>query len=142
MKNSYLIDTNVLSETRKKKPNYKVINWLENSEQIDFFISVLTIGELQKGIEKGKKLNFDVRKLEKWLSMTIIPWFSEKTINIDISISKKWAKIITNNRTLPLIDSLLASTAIVNNLTLATRNTKDFKDIKELKLFNPWEYAI
>lgn len=133
----YLLDTNVISETIRKAPNPKVIDWLSHIDSMKFSLSVLTSGEIRKGAEKlldqSKK-----QKIVQWLEIDLTERFYGRIIPIDIHVADKWGYICSFT-TLPAIDSLIAASAIVYNLKLVTRNTKDFIGIQGLEIINPWE---
>jgi predicted nucleic acid-binding protein len=123
---SYLLDTNILSETLKKKPSSAVIKWLKTVPSEELFISVLTFGEIRKGIEKldkGKHKN----QLILWLEHELPKWFADRILPITKEVADRWGYLTgKTSRTLPAIDGLLAATALVYNLKMVTRNTKDF----------------
>jgi predicted nucleic acid-binding protein len=133
-----LIDTNAISEATKICPDPQVIKFL-NSLPIDsIFISTLSLGEIVKGIEKtqGDKK----KKLSAWFNK-VCSWFDGRIIDVDKNIMVEWGKLVANhNRTLPVIDSILAATCLNRNLVLVTGNTKDFEDIDKLPIINPWDY--
>jgi predicted nucleic acid-binding protein len=133
----YLLDTCVLSESRKKSADANVRKWLLSIPNESMLISVLSIGEIRNGIER---LADDKRKeqLILWLEHELAAWFEDRILPLDCDILNCWGKLCTGYRTLPAIDSLLAATAIQRRLALATRNVKDFQDIKELQIVNPW----
>lgn len=141
---SYLLDTCILSKLRKisKYPDPKLQAWASNYSQLQFFLSVVTIGEIQQGISKIENTK-EARILENWLLAEIMPHFKERILSIDIAVSTKWGELMGSyskkGKTLPAIDALIASTAVVHNLILVTENIKDFSVISELKLFSPWE---
>jgi predicted nucleic acid-binding protein len=132
----YLLDTNIISETIKKSPNEKVLNWLASININKLTLSVLTLGEIRKGVEK---LNDQAKKQKiiNWLEIELVESFYGRIINIDALVADKWGYLcsITN---IPAIDALIAASAIVHNLKLVTRNTKDFKEISGLEIINPW----
>ncbi len=135
----YLLDTNIISEIRKKKAEPKVLEWIDSISSENLYTSVLTIGEIKNGIERVK----DTKKknqLTLWLDQELRPWFGENILAIDIEIAEKWGQISTGP-TLPAIDSLIAATALAKNLILVTRNSKDFA-IPGLKLLNPFTDLI
>ena len=133
----YLLDTNVLSELLKKKPEPKVSSWLRDADQESLYLSVLTVGELRKGIEKmdhGSRKT----KLIQFLEKDIPIQFEERILPIDLKVAEAWGLLEAQaNRPLPTVDAFLAATAITHNLTLVTRNTQDFL-VSRLKLLNPW----
>lgn len=134
----YLLDTNIISEAIKKSPNKKVIDWLSTLDSQKLFLSVLTLGEIRKGIEKledqAKK-----QKIIQWLEIELIEKFRDRIIMIDPIISDKWGYLTSLNN-MPAIDALIAASAIVFNYKLVTRNVKDFRGITGLEIINPWEY--
>jgi predicted nucleic acid-binding protein len=133
-----LIDTNVISEYGKKKPEPKIVQFLHELPEESLFISVATIGEIIKGIEKTDDIP-KKKRLSAWF-MQIRTWFEGHIIPIDEDIMTEWGKLVANhNRTLPAMDSFLAATCLNRRLTLITRNKKDFSDINGLSIVNPWE---
>lgn len=134
---SYLIDTNVISELIKIKPDKKVINWFETVPDRELYLSVLTIGEIRKGLVK---VNNDAKRetIRAWLDYELITWFSDRILPIDQHVANKWGLLQAQvNKTLPAIDSLIAATALHSDLIIVTRNTKDF-DIISLETINPF----
>ena len=135
---SYLLDTNIISETVKTKPNASLINWLEKVPTEDLFVSVLTIGEIRKGVEllsNTKKKS----ELIVWLENDLRNWFGGRILSVDASAADKWGFILANSsKSFSAIDALIAATALTQNLKLVTRNTKDFADVKDLELINPF----
>jgi len=137
----YLLDTCIISEAIKRKPSSKVIKWIKQEEEGNFFISVLTIGELHKGIEK---LDKSARKeeLHNWVENDLKERFCNRIINIDMQVAMVWGEIqgMTERagKPIPAIDSLIAATGITHHLTVVTRNTSDMKESGAV-LLNPWE---
>ena len=133
---TYLVDANVLSEPTKPAPSSKVIDWLSANER-NLVVDSIILGELCIGIlalAPGRKR----RQLEQWfdaLMQTIecLPW--------DATISRRWAKLVVDlkqkGKTMPLLDGMIAATALHHDLTIATRNTRDFKKAG-LKVFDPF----
>lgn len=137
MQTQYLLDANVLSETRKKKPDERALSFLSSVESSSLYISVLTIGELRKGIALKKRTDPDsARKLSAWVD-GLESGFSERILAIDSVIASLWGEW-SARRSRPVIDTLLAATAAAHGLTFVTRNTSDVRDLK-VKLFNPWD---
>lgn len=132
---NYLIDTNIISEAAKKKPNKGAMQWLQSVSSSSLFISVLTLGEIKKGIEMLSDHN---RKIEllTWLDFELKPWFDGNILPIDAEVAEKWGYISASFK-VPAIDGLIAATALVNNLILVTRNIKDF-NIPGLEVINPF----
>jgi predicted nucleic acid-binding protein len=133
---TYLVDANVLSEPTKPAPSSKVVDWLSANER-NFVVDSIILGELCIGVlalAPGRKR----RQLEQWfdaLMQTIecLPW--------DATISRRWAKLVVDLRqkgkTMPLLDGMIAATALQHDLTIATRNTGDFRKAG-LKVFDPF----
>jgi predicted nucleic acid-binding protein len=133
---TYLVDANVLSEPTKPAPVSKVIDWLSVNER-DLVVDSIILGELCIGIlalAPGRKR----RQLEQWFSALMqtiecLPW--------DAAISRRWAKLVVDlkqkGRAMPLLDGMMAATALQHDLTIATRNTRDFKQAG-LRVFDPF----
>ncbi|HKK99056.1 MAG TPA: type II toxin-antitoxin system VapC family toxin [Desulfotignum sp.] len=138
---NYLLDTCVISELIKKEPNPKVVKWISDIEETNLFISVLTIGELHKGIEKLSESR-KKDKLLKWIAYDMTKRFQNKIIDFDLHTAVIWGKIQAKSemsgQKLPAIDSLIAATGISHDLIIVTRNTTDMKS-SGVELFNPWE---
>lgn len=135
---SYLLDTNVISEMLKLQPNPNVKKWLEAIPSDALFISVLTLGEIRKGIEK---LTHEPRKnqLIIWLEHELPIWFETRILAITSEVADRWGYLTaTIQRTLPVVDSLLAATCLTHNLKIVTRNIKDF-ELSSLEVINPFE---
>ena len=136
----YMLDTNVISELQKSNCNQNVRLFAQEIHWEDLYLSVITIGELCYGVEKlpaGKKKH----ELSVWLYTKLPEWFNRRIIEIDTEVIIEWGKIrARTERQIPVADSLIAATAITNNIFLVTRNTKDFDDIEGINLLNPWEF--
>jgi toxin FitB len=138
----FLIDTNVLSEyNRSVGPNPGVKHWPEATDHQSQYVSVITLAEIQKGIEllvEGKR-RF---QLQQSLEQDLEAWFSGRILPIDRQVASRWASLVAEGtrtgRTLPTVDSLIAATALSHALTIVTRNARDFEGIGTT-LFNPWE---
>ncbi len=136
----YLLDTNVISELVAKQPVAQVVTWIDNIDDTQAYLSVITIGEIKKGIEK---LPDSARKerLREWLSDELIVRFSQRILAIDFNVMLNWGNLVAmlemKGRKLPAMDSLIAAVAIHGQLTLATRNVNDFRDTG-VTLINPW----
>lgn len=137
----FLLDTCVISEIIRQKPSRKVVEWIKKEDENNFFISVLTLGELHKGIEK---LPESKRKeeLHNWVENDLKERFLNRIIDIDLQVAMMWGKIqgMTERigRPMPAIDSLIAATGITHHFTVVTRNTSDMKE-SGVALLNPWE---
>jgi len=137
----YLLDTCLISELVKKSPNASVLAWLDRQDEDQLYLSALTIGELQKGISKLA----DARKKEElqiWLSSDLVSRFERRILNIDTEVAVRWVELIgeaeRRGKRLPVIDSLIAATAAVHNLTVVTRNTGDLEECA-VRVLNPWK---
>lgn len=130
----YLLDTNVLSELRRGFPAPS--DWIGATPSSQRFISVVSLGEIMKGIEQIRSREQDFTQLlSQWLAM-LQSEYAERTMPIDTDVALEWGRIAAG-RSRGAPDALIAATAIVHDLTLVTRNVKDFQDLP-LKLFNPW----
>jgi predicted nucleic acid-binding protein len=127
-----------LSELSRKTPNENVAAFINALPKNDLYISVVTLGEIIKGIEKTS----DVSKKERlagWYGKIRL-LFDERIIDISEGIITVWGKLVGScKRTLPVLDSLIAATCIHNNCTLLTRNEKDFYDLANVTIKNPWK---
>lgn len=135
---SYLLDTNVISELKRPKPNGRVIDWFATVTKESLYLSVLTLGEIRKGIDK---LPDGQRRLtlSGWLVQELPSWFGPRILAIDTDVADCWGRLQAQaNRPLPAIDSLLAATALHHNLCLVTRNISDF-DYPNLTVLNLWQ---
>lgn len=134
---SYLLDTNIISETVRRNPNKTVISWLDQIPSDGLFVSVLTLGEIRKGIEALS----DRRRREKlrlWLEHDLPAWFEGRVIPVDLAVADRWGRLLAEvGRPVPTIDSLLAATALHHELRLVTRNAGDF-DYPGLEVINPF----
>ncbi len=134
---SYLIDTNVLSELRRKSRDPGVVAWFSQRPPTTLHLSVLTLGEIRKGIEG---VGDEVRKqtLIDWLETDLPTFFTGRILDVNGAVADRWGRLVAAaGRPLPTIDSLLASTALEHDLVLVTRNTKDFAGLP-VEVFNPW----
>lgn len=137
---SYLIDTNVLSELRRKAPDPQVVLWMSQRPANTLHLSVLTLGELRKGMEALPDGERKSRLLD-WLEVELTAFFAGRLLPIDAATVDQWGRLLAHAaRPLPAIDSLLAATALRHGLTLVTRNVKDFQH-PSLTVINPWEPA-
>lgn len=137
---NFLLDTCVLSELVKRTPNNGVVNWISSIDENRLFISVITLGEIQKGISKLEDRGRQ-ETLSNWLEQALKRRFDQRCLTINTDIALEWGMLSGGNakqgRTLPVIDALLAATAIVHNLTFITRNESDFNPLP-IRVINPW----
>lgn len=133
----YLLDTNVISESTKSRPSPKVEAWMEAAAAATLFVSVISIGEVVKGIEllpPGTRR----RKLASWLDHISSVAFADRVLPVDTAAAAAWGRIEARlRRSLPRADTLIAATAYVRGLTVATRNERDFAALG-VRVVNPW----
>jgi toxin FitB len=138
--NGFLLDTNVISEPLRPRPDERVTKWFESTDEDMLYLSVLTLGEVRKGVELmvdpvGRK------RIEQWLTSGLIERFSGRILPVDLSTADRWGKIAGSEAArrspLPAVDALLAATALENELTLVSRDTWHFEQLG-LPVFNPW----
>jgi toxin FitB len=133
----YLLDTNVVSETRKKRPDTGVTAFLAAADSAGLFLSVLTLGELRKGVEARRKTDpVAADQLSGWVD-TIETEFADRLLCVDAPTATLWGEL-SAGRSLPVIDTLIAATAIRHGITLVTRNMGDFESTGAL-LVDPWQ---
>ena len=133
----YLLDTMVLSELRKKDRNPGVTQWLSGKSDRELFVSVVSIGEISKGIAQQDKRNGEFAKiLRQWLEKLLL-LYRERILPVDIPIAKRWGELSAgvNNSG---VDTLLAATALENDLVIVTRNEKHFSQMG-VNIINPWK---
>ena len=134
---SYLLDTNVLTELRRKLPDARVLHWFSQRPATTLYLSVLTLGEIRKGIEV---LPDPARRLTllDWLETRLPAFFAGRILPIDAAVAYRWGRMVAQaGRPVPAIDSLLAATAEQHGLTLVTRNLRDVKGLA-VQVINPW----
>ena len=133
---SYLVDTNVLSELRRKQPQPEVVAWFTQRPRQTLYLSVLTLGEIRKGIERLGAAR--QQSLLDWLEVELPNYFLGRLLAVDAQTADRWGRLLGSaGRPLPAVDSLLAATALQHDLTLVTRNTADFAGTG-VRLINPW----
>ena len=139
---NYILDTCVISELVKPLPNENVLEWIEKQSEDNLYLSVITIGEIQKGISKLPESNKKTN-LQTWLDNDLKIRFESRILPIDEKIAKEWGKIQgisekTGNK-IPVIDSMIAATGLFHKMTIVTRNIDDMQ-ISGLEIFNPWNF--
>ena len=137
---NYLLDTCVISELIKARPTRGVVEWVRSINETSMFISVLTLGEIHKGINKlraSKKRN----TLQEWVSKDLCQRFDGRIIPISMEIARIWGEIQGNaekkGEKMPVIDSLIAASAIAHDCTVVTRNVADIEKTA-VPIHNPW----
>lgn len=138
---NYLLDTCVLSEFTRRQPDKGVVEWLDSIEEDKLFISAITIGEIQRGIERMPDSH---RKIELlvWMNNGLLQRFNGRMIAIDAPTMLLWGSLMARleaaGQPMGVMDSLIVSSALQNNLVVATRNVADFKTTG-VQVINPWE---
>ncbi len=134
----YLIDTNVLSEMRKRgRANVHVLRWAEGTRTNDLFLSTLVVGEVRRGIEGVRARDAaQARSLDTWLAV-VLASFGARILPVTLEIADTWGRLSAPDR-LPETDGLLAATALVHDLTFVTRNTRDVERTG-VRLLNPFD---
>ena len=138
---NYLLDTCVLSEFTRRKPEQKVVHWVDSIDEDKLFLSVITIGEIQHGIvrlpESHRKTGLLV-----WLNNELIKRFDQRIIPLDAPMMLLWgnltAQMESTGQPMEVMESLIIATALQNNLIVATRNVSDFRPCG-VQVINPWE---
>jgi len=137
----FLLDTNCVSELVRVEPEPRVIEWMAATDENLLYLSVLTIGEIRKGVAglaQGKRRT----QLETWLEVDLRARFSGKILPIDFAIADRWSLLAAESKrkgkVLSVIDGLLAATALHHNLTVVSRNGSDFATT-QVQVLNPWE---
>ena len=137
----FLLDTNVISELIKPRPEANVTSWIHGTDESLLFLSVLTLGEIRRGIA-GLPQSRRRASLEAWFDKEFQARFEDRILTIDEEVADRWglltAAAITSGVVLPVIDSLLAATALEHNLTFVTRDIGQIP-LLGVAVFNPWE---
>ena len=134
--NKYLLDTNVVSELRKPRPHGAVVAWLSDQEEEQLFLSAVTMGELQAGIER-------TRHQDRSKASEIEPWADQlaasyQVLTMDTPCFREWGRIMDRKPDELLEDAMIAATARVHGLIVATRNERDFRRL-ETRTLNPFK---
>ena len=133
----FLLDTNVVSELRHRPPDPRVASWYSKVETSAMFISVLTLGEIKCGADRLSRKDPDRhRAIMRWLDL-LQDIYRERVFDVDRTVAMAWG-YLNAARTRPVVDGLLAATALVHDLTLVTRNVRDFAGTN-VPVINPWE---
>jgi len=136
----YLLDTCVISEAIKPRADKNVISWMQNQDEESLYLSVLTFGEIEKGIEKSSD-EARKRKLQLWVEEDLKKRFEGRIVPINIDVSVKWGAIQGNaellGKPMPTIDGLIAVSGLVHNCIVVTRNVSDMEQ-STVELLNPW----
>ena len=136
----FLLDTNCISELVRPKPERRVLEWLEAADESSLYLSVLTLGEIRKGLA-ALPVSRRRAQLEAWIDQDLRIRFSRRILSIDDAVADRWgviaARAASKGAPLPVIDGLLAATALHHDLTVVSRNTRDFA-IAQVSVVNPW----
>jgi toxin FitB len=137
----FLVDTNCISELVGPTPDPRVVAWMEATDESLLYISVLTLGEIRKGVAalpQGRRRT----RLEMWLEIDLKDRFAERILPIDAAVADRWgtlaAGVKRKGKPIPIVDGLLAATAVHHDLTVVTRNAGDFANA-QVQVLNPWE---
>lgn len=137
---SYLIDTNVISEVKSREPEARVLGWLSSVPLSRSYLSVVTIGEIQKGISSlgaGRRCD----ELTRWLEEELLEGLGGRVLVVDAAVMRVWgdltSRLEASGEVMGLMDSLIAATAVYHGLTVATRNEEDFRHVP-VNVLNPW----
>jgi len=134
---SYLLDTNIVSELRRPEPDARLLAWYDTVRPADLYLSVLTIGEIRRGVERLRRRDpLQAARLEGWLTGLHVSYRS-RIVEVDATTAEEWGRINVPDP-LPAVDGLLAASAIVRDWTLVTRNVSDVKRCG-VRLLNPFE---
>ena len=136
----YLLDTSVISELVSKQPDERVIAWIDGVDDQLVYLSVITIGEIKRGIERLPESRRKDR-LDSWLNEDLLIRFADRILAIDLPVMLIWGTLVARleglGRSLPAVDSLIAAIALRHELQIVTRNEKDFVGTG-LTIVNPW----
>jgi predicted nucleic acid-binding protein len=135
---SYLIDTNVLSELRRRNPAQPVVRWFADRPASTLYLSVLTLGELRKGVDGIVDARRRLALLD-WLETDLPAFFAGRILAVDSLVADRWGRLMAQaGRPVPVVDSLLVATALQHDLILVTRNVRDVADLGA-RVLNPWD---
>ena len=131
----YLLDTNVISELRRQKPHGAVVAWIESVEDRQLYVSAVTLGEIQAGIEITREHDPDkALQIEQWLNLVALTY---NVLPMDGKVFRAWARLMNRTSETLYEDAMIAATAQVNKLTVVTRNVADFQSFG-VNLLNPF----
>lgn len=134
--NGYLLDTNVVSELRKPRPHGGVVAWLHNQEEEQLFLSAVTMGELQAGIERTRRQDpSKASEIESWADQVAA---THQILPMDAQCFREWGRITDRKPDQLLEDAMIAATARVHQLVVATRNEGDFEQL-DVRVLNPFK---
>ncbi|MEM6445434.1 MAG: type II toxin-antitoxin system VapC family toxin [Cyanobacteria bacterium P01_D01_bin.123] len=132
----FLLDTNVVSELRKPRPRRSVVKWLQSVDDAKLFLSVVTLGEIQAGIEVTREQDrAKAAEIETWLELIATTY---NVLSMDAAVFRAWARLMHRKSDTLYEDAMIAATACVHNLVVVTRNVSDFK-VFDVRVLNPFE---
>jgi toxin FitB len=139
----FLLDTNCISEVVRPHPEPRVVEWMEATDEQLLYLSVLTLGEIRRGVaslQQGRRR----AQLEAWLALMLPGRFADRVLSVDAQVADRWGLLTADakrrGRPLATVDALLAATALHHNLTLVSRNVADFAGTL-VPVLNPWDAA-
>jgi hypothetical protein len=136
----YLLDTDVIAELVRPKPDARVLGWFHEVPEASLYLSVLSLGELRSGVGRLKP-RARRERLRVWLERDLPERFEERLLPVTAAVADRWGRLIADaGRPLAAVDSLLAATALTHGLRMVTRNLKDFR-FGGLEAVSPWERA-
>jgi predicted nucleic acid-binding protein len=137
----FLLDTNCISELIRLRPDRHVMDWMDATNEASLYLSVLTLGEIRKGLARLAQGRLRT-KFETWLEVDLKARFHGRILPVDAGVADRWglltAEAKRKGKPLPVIDGLLAATAMHHNLTVVSRNVSDFASAR-VAVVNPWE---
>ena len=139
--NGFLLDTNVPSELTRPRSDPKVERWLEDADDEQLFFSMVSLGEILKGVTILPESRHR-EELQQWLDDTLRPWFTDRILPVTEPIAERWGILAgqrqLKGKTITVTDGFIAATALHHDLTIVTRNVKDFEQLG-VSVLNPWE---
>lgn len=137
---SYVLDTNVLSELRRRAPDVRVAAWVDGQDPEALHLSVMTVYEVELGIRSVERRDrAQAAALRAWFATQVLTEFAERILPVDTAVAVRAAALSVPDRR-PQSDGLIAATALVHGMTVVTRNVADFADVPGLAVLDPWRH--